>query len=422
MDEYEGHLNSYKKESQWERTMNQNKNKPFPWWRLFICLLIIGTAGAGFVFLSNLKKPPADREIKEIALPVEVITVQPRTYQVMLRGFGDITAREKTTLSAEVSGRITFKHSNLETGRIVDKGAVLFKIDNRDHLVDLTTARAREAILARDLEIAGAEFKRISDLYKNKRVGSLSQLEKSESTLNNIKNQLQQVRLTGKRAEIKLDKSIIKAPFTGRVGAVAASPDEFVTPGKNLITLINDQSLEIIISLDSREARRWLPFKVVPRETKTNSNWFPPLLPVNCMISWSEDQAVQGYGLLDRITTYDPKTRSLQVAVSLKSLQSSLPVRQAGPPLVEGMFAEVTIPGLVMEHVFVIPRQAVSFIGNVFIVEDNRLVRHKPEVIHHEDGTAIISDGLKAGDMVITTRLENPLENSLLRITDRERP
>lgn len=400
----------WKRKSNRLQAMTKDNKNPFPGWNLFICLLIIGGAGLGFVFLGNLKKPPVVKEIKEISLPVEVLTVQPQVYQVMLRGFGDITAPEKTTLSAEVSGRITLKHNNLETGRIIEKGAILFKIDNRDHLIDLTIAQARETILARDLEIAGAEFKRVSDLYKNNRVGTLSQMEKAESSLNSIKNQLQQVLQAGKRARIKLDRSIIKAPFTGRVGTVTARPGEFVSPGKNLITLINDQFLEIIISVDSLDASRWLIFNDKHRNIKTIPNWFPPLQPVDCLITWSEDQAVQGYGVLDRIIRYDPKTRMFQVAVSLnKSLQSPT-------PLVEGMFVEVTIPGRILDNVFVIPRQAVSFTGTVFTVENNRLVSRRVEVIHHGDEVAIINDGLKAGDTVITTRLESPLENSLVRI------
>jgi RND family efflux transporter MFP subunit len=398
--------------------MAKGGEKSFPWWRLFICLLIIGGAVIGFIFLNNLKKPPVAKEIKKAVLPVQVITVQPQTYQVMLHGFGDIIAREKTMLSAEVSGRISFMHNNLEAGWIVDKGAVLFKIDDRDHLIDLTTARTREAILSRDLEIGEAGLKRISDLYKNKRVGSLSQLEKAESSLNSIEDQLQQVRQTGKRAEVKLDRSIIKAPFAGRVGTVTARPGEFVTPGKSLITLINDQSLEIIISLDGRDASRWLLFNEESRNTNTKAvpNWFPPLQPVNPVITWSEDREVHGYGVLDRITRYDPKTRSFQVAVSLnKSLHSSI-------PLVEGMFVEVTIPGRILDNVFVVPRHTVNFTGTVFIVENNRLLRRKVEVIHHGDGTAIINDGLKAGDKVITTRLETPLENSLVRIIGKNQP
>ncbi len=396
--------------------MRQEKNKPLPWWRLFLCLLIIGAALIGFVFLSNLKKPPVVREIKEITLPVQVITVQPQSYEVSLHGFGEITARTRAVLSSEVSGRIIFRHNNLETGRIVEQGTVLFKIDQRNHLMDLTTAEARETILRRDLEIAGAELKRISNLYKNKGVGSLSQLEKTESALNNIKNQLQQVILSGERARIKLERSIIMAPFTGRVGEVTAHLYEFVTPGKNLITLINDQSLEVIVPMDSREATRWLVFNDDPQEMNTHTGWFPPLQPVYCRITWSEEQSVQGTGILDRITRYDPKTRMIQVAVSLnKSLKPST-------PLIEGMFTRVTIPGRTLDHVFVIPRQAVSFTGTVFIVEDNRLYRRKVEVIYQEGETAIINGGLAPGDMVIITRLENPMEKSLVRIVKQDRP
>lgn len=89
-------------------------------------------------------------------------------------------------------------------------------------------------------------------------------------------------------------------------------------------------------------------------------------------------------------------------------------------PLVEGMFCRVTIPGRILEQVFVVPREAVSFTSTVYVVRDGRLQTRKVTVAREEGDMAVITGGLVSGDVVIVTRLENPLENALVRIVERE--
>jgi multidrug efflux pump subunit AcrA (membrane-fusion protein) len=60
----------------------------------------------------------------------------------------------------------------------------------------------------------------------------------------------------------------------------------------------------------------------------------------------------------------------------------------------------------------------VSFEKTVYVVQEDRLRTRKVEVARTEESTAFITDGLKEGEQVIVTRLENPLENSLVNILE----
>ncbi|RWX43494.1 hypothetical protein VT99_13822, partial [Candidatus Electrothrix marina] len=71
-----------------------------------------------------------------------------------------------------------------------------------------------------------------------------------------------------------------------------------------------------------------------------------------------------------------------------------------------------------LENVFALPRAAVSFEQTVYVVEENRLHTRNVEVARIEESTAFIIAGLKEGEQVIITRLENPLENSLVSILE----
>ena len=87
-----------------------------------------------------------------------------------------------------------------------------------------------------------------------------------------------------------------------------------------------------------------------------------------------------------------------------------------GIPLVDGMFCRVTIPGMTFDQVVVLPRHAVSFENTVYVSKDNRLQTRPVKVGRLEQEQAVVIEGLSPGEIVVTTRLEQPLEKTLLSV------
>jgi RND family efflux transporter MFP subunit len=361
---------------------------------------------AGFIALKKMKKPPVMAEITERELPVRVVRVEPEKRDVIISGFGEIMSRSTVPLAVEVAGRITGVHDKLHVGGVMQKGEVLCSVNDEDYRLDLDSAATRLKSLTRDLELARKEFTRQSGLYKKNRVGTQSGVEKAEQAVNAITSQLSQVRQASEFAKLKLSRCVLRAPFTGRITRVDVERGEYVTPGKALLTIVDDTDLEIEVPLDSREAVNWLRFKPL----QDSGSWFGLPEETACQITWTEKEEVQGTGRLDRVVRFDQKTRTLVVAVRLDAKTKT------SVPLVQGMFCRVDITGKPLESVFVVPRQAVSFDNNVYVVEDNRLHTRKVTVARVQGDKAFIGKGLQKGDTVITTRLENPLENMLVRI------
>jgi RND family efflux transporter MFP subunit len=380
--------------------------------RLVICLLVLSAGVAGFVALKKLKKPPPERPPAETALPVEVMEVRPGQYPVTLTGYGELTSRRIVTLSAEVRGRIIREHDRLLPGLLVKKGELLFAIDSEEYQLAYDSATALLKILDRDLVIARAEFKRVKKLYEKNRVGTLSAVEKAESSVNSIRDRIEQVRRSREDARIQLSRCTLRAPFAGRVTEVMVDAGEYVTAGTRMVTLIDDAALEVIVPLDGRDAVHWLQ---VEKEAKSGpENWFARPVPVPCRITWSDDSSVQADGRMDRIVSMDTATRMVKVAISLVGQQDG------SVPLVAGMFCRVAIPGRLLRDVYVVPRQAVTFDGRVYVVEKGRLHSRKVHVVREEGPNAVITAGLSPGQKVITTRLVEPLENSLVRVIDHD--
>jgi RND family efflux transporter MFP subunit len=357
--------------------------------------------------MKNMKKPPHKVERKEPALPVEVVRVRAEKALVIISGYGEVISRTEVILPAEVAGRIIFAHKELQTGALVNKGEVLYKINEQDFRLNLEMAQARLKSLTRDLELARKEYERVSNLYKQKKVGTQSSVEKGEQSINAIRNQIIPVKESIAQVKLQLSRCVIRAPFTGRVTELHAEQDEYVTPGKDLLTLTDDSDLEVQVSLDSRDAVDWLRFK--PRKQEDHS-WFGLPEKTNCTVTWTENESVRAAGGLDRVVRFDPRTRSLTVAVRFQ------PDTVSAFPLVQGMFCRVDIDGRSLDRVFLLPRSAVSFEQTVYVAEENRLQTRKVEVARVEGGIAFITKGLEEGEQVIITRLEKPLENSLVDI------
>ena len=389
--------------------MKKADQKGTVWIRLVLCTLILAAGFGGFVVLKNMKKPPVQTAAVERSILVEGVQVAYSNFPVSVSGFGEVRSRSVVPISAEISGKVIAVHPRLEVGEVIEKGEVLVAIDDRDNTLDYETAKSRLMTLQRDQELAVKEHKRLKSLYETNKAGTLSSVEKAESAVNAIADRLSQVEQAMESAKLRLERSVIKAPFTCRVTEVMVEQHEYVTPGRKLITLTDDSNLEVIVSLDSRDVINWLEFD--QRKGPASANWFAPLAGRECQVAWTEDNKVQAKGRVDRIVQFDPKTRTVLVAVRLEQATDKV------VSLVDGMFCRVIIPGLVLDNVVVLPRHAVSFENTVYVALDNRLQTRPVTVARLEQEKAVISEGLTPGETVVTTRLEQPLENSLLSVT-----
>ena len=386
---------------------------------IIICILVLLVGAAGMVMLTRLKKPPAEAENSERSLRVETIQIKKEDIQVVISGYGEVKALTVVPISPEVSGRIVDIHPRLKIGEIIPKGEVLFKIDPKDYLTVLKTNGKRLKILKRSHELAKKEYQRILVLYKKDNVVALSGLEAAEKTMlaaADLENQIIQVLET---AENNLERCEVRAPFNARIKSVSLEKGQYVTPGQNVITLSDDSVLEIQVPLDSRDARKWLRFN---RDEKNgNTTWFSNVEQVPCKISWTENNDGQTWdGRLHRIIKFDQQTRTLIVALRFDA-ETALKKSPRSLPLVDGMFCSVKIPGRTLHNVFRLPRQAVSFENTVHIAVKDRLKTVPVNVVRVDGENAYVAGGINAGDMIITTRLIDPLENALLEITNRSK-
>jgi RND family efflux transporter MFP subunit len=385
---------------------------------IVISVIVLLSGVMGMAILARLKTPPAEAKNGERPLKVETLQVEQKDVSVFITGYGEVKALNVVSIASEVPGKIVKIHPRLETGEIIPKGELLFKIDPKDYLTIRKTGRERLKILKRSHELAKKEYERVRILFAKNNVGTQTGVEAAEKAMLSVADQINQISQVLETAATNLERCEVRAPFNARIKSVALEKGQYVTPGQNVVTLADDAVLEIQVPLDSRDARKWLRF----REDKTSGKtaWFSALEQVPCKISWTENNNGQTWdGRLHRVVKFDRQTRTLTVAVRVDAATANKK-NHLSLPLAEGMFCSVKIPGRTLHSVFQLPRQAVSFDNTVYIAVDNRLKTVPVKVARVEGENAYVAVGLNAGDMVVTTRLIDPLENALLQITNKK--
>lgn len=151
---------------------------------------------------------------------VDVVVATPRTIDNRIEANGNVIADEYVELHPEISGRITYL--NVPEGAHVEKGTVIARINDADLQATLQKSTA------------------LLDLYKKTEERERKLLEINginqadyDLALNNVNSTKADIDYT----QAQLDKTVIKAPFSGVVGLRQVSPGAYVTPANIIATI-----------------------------------------------------------------------------------------------------------------------------------------------------------------------------------------
>jgi membrane fusion protein (multidrug efflux system) len=152
---------------------------------------------------------------------VDAYIIRPQVFQETLEVPGSIVASEVAEIHPEVSGRIV--RLNVGEGKYVTKGTLLAKLYDADLVAQLNKIQVQ-------LRIAQKTEERQSELLK---IQGISQQDYDLSLLqvNNLRADIGIIRTS-------IQKTEVRAPFSGKLGLKAISPGQYVTPS-DVIAVIN---------------------------------------------------------------------------------------------------------------------------------------------------------------------------------------
>jgi len=326
---------------------------------------------------------PAATGASRAAQPVEVAVAASRLVEDAITGTGQIEPIQSIDLRPEVEGRIV--GILVREGSMVREGDSLFKIDDAELRLQVARAEAER-------DLAQQVLDRQRQLMQS-RSSTESDLQQAEATYRAAQANMDLLRL-------RLERTVVRAPFSGVVGARQVSLGDYVTGQTPLVSLQTVDPQHATLSVPER-------YSV---QLRTG-------LPVTFTVA-----ALRGRTFTGRVDFVDPVVRLPGRTITLKALVPNPRRELAAGMFVEGrLVAEARANAIVVPEDAVLPTQGTTL---VYVVADGKAVRRPVELGVRVPGFVEITSGLAAGEQVVVGGLERLTDGVPVRATvvDRSPP
>ncbi|UUW07697.1 efflux RND transporter periplasmic adaptor subunit [Flavobacterium plurextorum] len=330
---------------------------------IYALIIIIFGGFITYRIVSNKSKNEDSKKFGDKDKPTTVtgIVVQTSTFDNNLSLSGSIEANEQIEIHSEVSGIVEGIYFN--EGSYVNKGQVLFKVNDIELKAQLRQAVTREGL--------AAENERRAKLLLQKE--AISQEEADIARADHASAQAQSQLI---RAQIA--KTSVKAPFSGKIGLRSISPGTYITPTVVVAKLVNTGKLKITFSIPEKYAS----------QVKTGSI-------IDFTVSGSDK-------------TYNGKIYAIEpeVAVATRTLQIRAIADNTDGKLFPGTFADIKLPLNIIKDAIVVPSEAIVPVQSgkkVYVANMGKAKEVMVDATTRTDSSILILSGLKAGDTLITS-------------------
>lgn len=205
-------------------------------------ILLIGATG--MFYLASCKGPAQKQGMVMPPTPVNVTAATLGTAIYYDKYPASVVALNQVELRAQVTGYITGIF--FREGEVVQKGKPLYEIDRRKYEAAFRQAEANVASSKANFVRAQKDADRYNKLAEQDAIARQT-LDNANATLEVNRSQLAAAEAALLAARTDLDYSVIKAPFTGRIGLSQVKLGAQVSQGS---TLLNTMSSENPIGVD----------------------------------------------------------------------------------------------------------------------------------------------------------------------------
>ncbi|MCC7335442.1 MAG: HlyD family efflux transporter periplasmic adaptor subunit [Pirellulaceae bacterium] len=368
------------------------------------------------------KKPPIEDNraallTQMLAADVQTVRALAEVSEVLeIPVSGTVVPFREIQLAAEVAGRITEKNPNTRSGNFVEEGSELYRIDPRDYELEVerVTRRldqeraslaeqqqdidnamrlvevAEQEMLLAEAEVArferlGGNFRSEAELdaAKRARLASMNQrvtIQNQVSLLRARRTRLESaVKLAEtelEQAQLNLQRTVVRAPVSGRVVTEQVEADSYVQRGTPLVTIEDTSSVEVAVNVRMDQLYWILDQQHLSSDSLVNaaqaSHYQLPRNEVKVVyqLSGRESARYEWKGVLARYdgAGIDPQSRTVPIRVLVDKpgeyLINGQPARESsmsGPSsLVRGMFVEVVIEAKPATPLLLVPKLSVK--------------------------------------------------------------
>jgi membrane fusion protein (multidrug efflux system) len=332
---------------------------------------------------------------------VGVITVKAQTVPLTK----DLVGRLSPFRSADVRARVpgVLLKRTYEEGTDVKKGQLLFQIDPAPLKATLGAAQASLAQAQASYTNARVNASRARELSPKGYV-SKADLDNALATERSASAAVQQARASVQSAQINLGYADVRAPIDGRAGQQQVTEGALVGQGEATLLTTVDQIdplyVNFTMSVAELEQLRQAQGQGSVSLAGNDSSHVSVALPDGSRYGQA--------GTLDfSSTTVDPATGAVRMRARIPNPDHAL---------LPGMYVTLEAALGQRHNVFVVPQAAVlrDTVGAyVYVVApDGKVARHDITTASMQEGHWVVTSGLKAGEKVIVSGVQNVKEGA----------
>ena len=329
-----------------------------------------------------------------VSIPVvRTITINAGNYKSEVNYPGSVIGQNESYLAFQVGGKISKR--NVDIGRHVSKGEVLFTIDPKD--INQVVAANRAALNAANSQykLSNKNSERFTDLYNKGAV--------SRSVMDNYVNGNNAALAAVNQAQAQLNASLHQLSYT----KIVAENDGTITQILNDVGTVVAAGTPVtkLVSDGNREIKIYLP------ENKLNTVKIGQKATITL---WAYPDKVFNAHVTDISSSSDSVTRTYPVKLRFDEDSADIKL---------GMTAKVTLNNDKTDTSILIPAQAIfqtDGTPQVWIVKDNKVHLVKIKISGYEGNLVKITSGLNTGDIIVIAGLDKISENSEVRLESGE--
>jgi RND family efflux transporter MFP subunit len=327
---------------------------------------------------------PQKPELQQVPMP-QVDIGQP--IRAVINEWDEYTGRFEAVDQVEIRARVSGYLQSVEfsDGQMVNKGDVLFVVDQRPFNIALKSAQSR-------LKLAEKELKRGREL-RNKNSISEEEVDKRTNEFELATAQLDE-------AELNLEFTQVKAPISGLVGRDLVNPGNLVngtaTSATLLTTIVSVNPIHFYFTAGERDLLKYIRLQQTDKResSRTKAN------PVKIKLQ-DEDEYVHT-GFMDFVDN--------RVDISTGTIQGRAILDNPNGSILPGIFGRMRLLGRKDLNTILIPDSAIGTDQSrkfVYVInEQNILSRKFIEVGNlHTQELRVIESGLSESDQVVVNGL-----------------
>ncbi|GAM98205.1 hypothetical protein U91I_01837 [alpha proteobacterium U9-1i] len=374
-------------------------------------LLVIlgGVAGVGILVATGPKPEEKDKAPQPPAVQFAVAHARPASISVNVQG--EARPRIEAALAAQVAGRIVWASPAFVEGGAFREGDTLARIDNADYRLAVIRAQSQVAQAQEGLAREEAESELARQDWQALGRGDPSPLAVREPQLAQARAALAAAQASLRSAELDLERTNIRAPFTGRLRERRANIGDYVGPGAPVAVMFSTDAMEIRVPLTDAD----LASLRTPVGFSASGAQPGPAAHVS-VVSGGRIRTWEGR-LVRTEATVDARTRLVYGVIQVPNPFATT----HAAPLAPGMFVTAQIDGSSRESMVAAPRSALKRNEYVYVVQaDNTIDVRQVRPAQTTADEVLFRDGVADGERLVVSVLTAPREGMTVTPIDRE--